>query len=86
MKIHELKTLKEYFWDVWNDKKSFEVRFNDRDYKVGDVLNLKWYIPESNEYMDYSILCEVLYILDDPQYCKGGYVILGIKVLGRFEK
>ena len=38
MKIHELKTLPEYFDAVFMGKKNFEIRKNDRDYKVGDYV------------------------------------------------
>lgn len=36
--IHELKTLPEYFELVRKGIKNFEVRKNDRDFKVGDML------------------------------------------------
>ena len=41
MKTHELKTLPEYFELVRTEVKNFEVRKNDRDFKVGDLLILK---------------------------------------------
>lgn len=41
MKIHELKILPEYFDAVISGRKRFEIRKNDRDYKVGDQLILK---------------------------------------------
>ncbi len=40
MKIHELKLDTKYFNDVKSGKKNFEIRKNDRDFKVGDILNL----------------------------------------------
>lgn len=43
MKIHELKTLPEYFDAVFMGKKNFEIRQNDRDYKVGDYVELQEY-------------------------------------------
>lgn len=38
--IHELKTWSEYFNEVFMSHKTFEVRKNDRDFKVGDTLTL----------------------------------------------
>lgn len=38
--IHELKTWKEYFEEVFVGHKNFEVRKNDRDFKIGDTLIL----------------------------------------------
>lgn len=40
MKIHELKLDIKYFKDVLEQKKTFEIRKNDRDFKLGDVLAL----------------------------------------------
>jgi len=37
---HRLKLLDKYWPDVFTGKKSFEVRFNDRDYREGDILEL----------------------------------------------
>lgn len=39
--IHELKILPEYFNEIMYGRKKFEVRFNDRNFKVGDTLLLK---------------------------------------------
>lgn len=36
--IHELKIKEKYWRDVWNGKKSFEIRKNDRGFKIGDVI------------------------------------------------
>ena len=42
---HFLKTLPEYYMAVENGIKTFEVRFNDRGYKVGDILHLQDFVP-----------------------------------------
>lgn len=41
MTIHELKTWPDFFRDVADGRKKFEIRKDDRDYKVGDLLRLK---------------------------------------------
>jgi hypothetical protein len=41
MKIHELKCVEPYFTDIITGMKSFEVRKNDRDFQVGDILHLR---------------------------------------------
>ena len=38
---HEIKILPKYFGAVMSGAKNFEIRKNDRDYKVGDTLILK---------------------------------------------
>jgi hypothetical protein len=40
-KIHKIQTLQLYFKDVLSGDKNFEVRRNDRNYKVGDELILQ---------------------------------------------
>lgn len=47
MKTHELKLDIKYFDDVKSGKKNFEIRKNDRDFQVGDILELKkvsWFL------------------------------------------
>lgn len=74
--IHEVKILPKYFEDVESGRKTFEVRKNDRPYKVGDYLALnEW---ENNEYSGRFILAQIVYILTDEQYVKSGYCVLGI--------
>lgn len=38
MKLHEIKILHEYLVDVDLGRKTFELRKNDRDYQVGDLI------------------------------------------------
>ncbi|RKJ45990.1 DUF3850 domain-containing protein, partial [Butyricicoccus sp. 1XD8-22] len=49
-RVHELKIYPEYFKEVICGKKTFEIRRNDRGYKVGDILSLKEFDPKTNEY------------------------------------
>ena len=41
MSRHILKTFPNYFQQVWDGEKTFEVRFDDRGYQRGDVLVLR---------------------------------------------
>ena len=78
MKIHELKISPKYFEDVGANKKKFELRKDDRDYQVGDLIALKEY--ENGEYTGREIkYFPIVYILRDvPEYgLKEGYCILG---------
>ena len=45
MKIHKLKTWPEYFELMTTGKKTFELRENDRDFKIGDRLDLLEFDP-----------------------------------------
>lgn len=83
MRIHELKIRKEYFDDIKLGKKKFEIRRNDREYKVGDCLALNEVIEKDNilEYTDNSLLVKIIYIFRDEEeiYLDRDYVILGIE-------
>ena len=78
MSKHELKIWPEYFQAVWDGSKTFEVRKNDRDYKVGDMLVLLEWDPNKDEWTGSGICKRVTYILDAPEYLKEGYVVMGL--------
>lgn len=78
MKVHNLKIKPQYFKDVVSGIKTFEVRKNDRNFKVGDLMVLETY--DNEKFIGGFVNTEITYILDDPKYCKKGYVILGFKL------
>jgi hypothetical protein len=59
---HYLKIAPCYFEDIASGKKCFELRKNDRDYKVGDTLVLQEWLPDI-EYTGREIEKNVPYIL-----------------------
>lgn len=75
---HYLKTLPHYFRATERGDKPFEVRFNDRDFKRGDVLHLQEFVPP-NTITGRELKRQITYILNDTKYCKTGYVVLGLK-------
>lgn len=91
MKIHELKILPQYFIDVTNGKKTFELRKNDRDFHVGDILMLKEFNQDKqyetmeegflSNFSGKKILRQISYILKDIEGLNKDYVILGVKAL-----
>lgn len=78
-KVHELKILPKYFQQVLMDDKKFELRKNDRDFHVGDMIRLRSYAD--GEYTGGDIMVKITYILSDcPEYgLKDGYCILGFR-------
>ncbi len=80
MTVHELKTMPEYFAAVLEGRKTFELRKDDRGFKVGDELVLcEWTL--GNGYTGNSTRCRITYIAKDvPTFgLTPGYVILGIE-------
>jgi hypothetical protein len=75
--IHELKIFPEYFNAVISGVKTFEIRKNDRPFKVGDLLALNEYDGQS--YTGNSCLVYIDYILADADYVREGMVVMSIK-------
>lgn len=82
--IHELKISPEYFMDVVSGKKTFEIRKNDRDFKVGDYAKLNEYDAE-NGYTGESMTFEITYVMTDAEYVKEGFAVLGIRRCSPFR-
>ena len=78
MKTHELKIKPQYFWDIVCNIKTFEVRKNDRNFEVGDIITLRDF--ENGKLTGKSINVEIVYILNDEEYCKESYVVLGFRL------
>lgn len=73
---HNLKIAPTYFKAVKEGRKLFEIRKNDRQYHVGDILLLNEYTCGS--YTGEFVKAKVTYITDYAQ--KDDYVVLGIKL------
>ena len=78
-RIHEVKILPEYFDAVEKGVKTWEYRFNDRNYAVGDVLILhEW---KDSGYTPRRLTVKITYILSDFPQLPDGWVIMSIKKL-----
>lgn len=93
MKEHEKKILTQYFKEVINGNKPFELRLNDCNYEVGDTLLLKEIENKNHEsalgnflisvYTGQEITKEISYIYKGKGYgLEEGYCILGLKQEG----
>lgn len=56
MKIHKLKLDPKYFEDVRTGEMKFNIRKNDRDFEVGDVLELKLYHKEAGYLQSFTAM------------------------------
>ena len=61
---HALKTEPPFFKHVVEGSKLFEIRKNDRLFKVGDKILLQEYIPEASKYTGQEWEGSITYILD----------------------
>lgn len=82
--IHKLKILPEYFEAVIDGRKKFELRNADRNYNVGDILDMREYDPKTQTYTGRRVLCLVTYILDLRALLQG-HVILSIDAFAECE-
>lgn len=78
-KVHYIKCEKDFFNDVVEGYKSFEIRKNDRDYQAGDDIVLREYDKEAAELTGRELRVSIIYFLDDYPGIEQGYCILGIE-------
>ena len=90
---HELKTVPPFFEQVLSGAKRCEIRYNDRDFKAGDLLQLKEWIPSAQRYTgrwvtayvthltDGKLLAQDVRIGDDRMPIGRGWVVMSIKVV-----
>ncbi len=82
MKEHTLKCLRPFLERIQSGQKTFEIRKNDRDYQVGDILHLYEYDPKSSIQWAYEgrmPMVSVMVTYMSSAYQQDGYVVLGIK-------
>lgn len=75
--VHILKLRQPYFDSVADGSKTFEVRYNDRDYKKGDILAL-CEIDEEGRYKERMIIKTISYVLDNYEGLQPEWCILGL--------
>lgn len=81
-KTHLLKLREEYAEAVAKGLKTFEIRYNDRDYKVGDIV--KFIVIDNNgeQIFENALTAKsykISYILSDFVGLTDGYIAFAIK-------
>ena len=79
---HTLKTWPEFFQPILDRVKTFEIRWDDRAYDVGDFLHLKEWDPGisegANRYTGRECLRRVVYLTRHPKFVLLGHVVMGL--------
>lgn len=78
MTTHALKIWPEYFRAALEHRKAFEVRRADRDYRVGDLVQLCEWIPPAGGYTGRVLVQRILYVGDLEPIGIPGFVGLGL--------
>ena len=90
MTIHKLKLNAAYYNDSASGIKTFEIRKNDRNFKVGDILELREYawsnLEKRGAYTGAVHWKIITYILDDEEYLHDGYVCLAVSPIAEPEE
>lgn len=87
--IHHLKTWPAPFRDVAGGIKQYEVRKNDRDYQVDDLLMLREYDPKTHAFSGRYVrarVCHKLMAADGDFGLKDGYCVLGLDCINNFHE
>lgn len=77
---HELKTWPKLFEALLSGAKRFEVRKDDRSYKVGDTLRLREYRPDSDCYTGREVQARVTYLLREQWGLPVGLVVMSVEL------
>jgi len=89
--IHQLKCLEVHYQDVVNGRKKAELRKNDRDFSVGDILELsEVFINPMDSKRKHTIstgrvfMCVITHVLHGGEYgLEFDYVMLSIEPLNK---
>ena len=76
---HDIKLSANFWTDLVSGKKKFELRKNDRDYRVNDKLLMREH--KNGEPTGRTILADITYMLEDYTGLTEGYAILGIELI-----
>lgn len=84
-KIHELKCWPGSFEPLWTRDKKAELRRNDREYQVNDLLLIQeWGPPGEREYTGRTALARISHIEQGPpglDLLPPGVVMLSLQIL-----
>lgn len=89
LRAHKIKCWPKYFRAVKDERKPFEVRKADRDYREGDYLCIVEFDPQSDTLTGDYLYRRITYVLtaaDPPRGLCSGFVVLGLETVDRTDQ
>jgi hypothetical protein len=77
-KIHYLKTWPHYFKEVVDGIKTFEIRKNDRDFRIGDVIILREWNKKTESFSGKEKRVWISYVMELDGFGLKDYVAMSI--------
>ena len=81
--VHFLKTEPKYFLDIKEGYKTFEIRFNDRDFQENDILNLREFADEN--FTGNFIEVKAISVIKNYPGLRENYVLMYVEKITRKE-
>ncbi|MDQ7794129.1 MAG: DUF3850 domain-containing protein [bacterium] len=78
-RVHCLKTWPEFFKAMKRGRKRFDIRRDDRGFKVGDRLVLEEWDPSTQSYTGEGLIFRVTYCLRKQPWVPKGYVAMSVE-------
>lgn len=86
MKMHTVKCETEWLDAVIAGDKTFELRYDDRGYEVGDYLALEEWDPQTQEYKGQIVIVKVIYAFKDERWLQPNTIAMSIETLVSLNK
>lgn len=83
MAHHELKIWDEYFGKVVSGRKKAEVRKNDRDFRLGDTVTLKEWLPDLGKFTGSIVNVRITDVTPLDKVGAQGFVVFSFDVYER---
>lgn len=81
-KTHNLKTWPEVFDATLTRAKSFDIRKDDRDFAVGDIIRFREWDPHTKKYTGRSCRALITYLMPGGKFgVMPGYVCMSVRRL-----
>lgn len=81
---HQLKVAPEYFTEIYTGRKTFEYRFDNRHFAIGDIVRLHNFDPDADSYLNGHIDVKITYILQSyREFIPKGWVIFSFEVIDK---